>query len=81
MTIVWNKVTWYSKLLAAIFFIFVVPILTFYIGKEYERTRLAVEAYADVPYVQTETDSVLPITVEQSDIIQSSKPATTSGIF
>lgn len=34
----WNTVTWYSKLGAVILFLFVVPILTFYIGREYERT-------------------------------------------
>lgn len=81
MTLVWNKVTWYSKLLAAIFFIFVVPILTFYIGKEYENTRLSLKAYENVPYIQTESDSVLPIPAEQSDVKQSSKPTTTSGIY
>jgi len=34
----WNKVTWYSKLGAAALFIAVVPVLTFYIGMQYERT-------------------------------------------
>lgn len=81
MTIVWNKVTWYSKLLAAIFFIFVVPIITFYIGKAYENTRLSIKAFENTPYIQSEGDGVLPIPVEQSDIIQSSKTATNSGIF
>ncbi len=81
MTIVWNTVTWYSKLLAAIFFIFAVPVLTFYIGKEYENTRLTIQSYEQIPYVQEETDSVLPIPAEQSDIKQSSTPATTSGIY
>ncbi|MEI8061920.1 MAG: hypothetical protein WCG97_01325 [bacterium] len=39
MTIKFNKVTWYSKLAALILFILVVPTLTFYIGREYERTQ------------------------------------------
>ncbi len=34
MNIKWNKVTWYSKLLAAILFLGVFPALTFYIGRE-----------------------------------------------
>lgn len=35
MKIVFNEVTWYSKLAAVILFIGIVPILTFYIGKQY----------------------------------------------
>lgn len=35
----WNEVTWYSKLLSIVFFIAVLPVLTFYIGREYERTE------------------------------------------
>lgn len=38
MKIEWNKVTWYSKLLAIILFLLAIPSLTFYIGKEYEKT-------------------------------------------
>ncbi len=38
MKIEWNKVTWYSKLGAILLFIFVVPIVTFYIGTQYEKT-------------------------------------------
>lgn len=47
--IVWNKVTWYSKLLAAIFFIFVVPLITFKIGTEYAYTRAQLKSYTVVP--------------------------------
>jgi hypothetical protein len=35
MKIVFNEVTWYSKLAAVIFFIGVLPVLTFCIGKQY----------------------------------------------
>ncbi|MCF7865461.1 MAG: hypothetical protein K9M11_03075 [Candidatus Pacebacteria bacterium] len=38
MSIKFNVVTWYSKLLSIIFFIAVLPILTFYIGKQYQLT-------------------------------------------
>ncbi len=36
----WNRVTWYSKLLAAIFLLGVFPALTFYIGTQYERVLI-----------------------------------------
>jgi hypothetical protein len=41
MGIKWNEYTWYSKSLAAIFFIIVMPIWTFYIGVQYEKTVAA----------------------------------------
>jgi hypothetical protein len=34
-----NEVTWYSKLAAVIFFIGVLPVLTFYIGIQYQKTN------------------------------------------
>ncbi len=37
MKIELNKVTWYSKLLAVILFLFILPGLTFYIGRQYEQ--------------------------------------------
>lgn len=36
MKIEFNKVTWYSKLGAAILFLVIVPILAFYIGRQYQ---------------------------------------------
>lgn len=39
MQIKWNEVTWYSKLAAVIFFIGVLPILTFCIGAQYEKAK------------------------------------------
>lgn len=38
MNIKFNVVTWYSKLLSIIFFIAVLPVLTFYIGGQYQLT-------------------------------------------
>jgi hypothetical protein len=35
----WNEYTWYSRLAAAIFFIIVLPIWTFYLGQKYQETR------------------------------------------
>jgi len=34
----WNKVTWYSRLGALILFLGIVPVLTFYIGTQYQLT-------------------------------------------
>jgi hypothetical protein len=34
----WNEVTWYSKLAAIIVFLLFLPILTFYIGTQYQKT-------------------------------------------
>lgn len=47
-----NEVTWYSKLAAVIFFLFVMPAWAFYIGTQYER--------AQRPY------GVAPFTVDDS---------------
>lgn len=35
----WNKVTWYSKLVAIIFFIAVLPVLSFNVGVQYEKVN------------------------------------------
>lgn len=43
MQIEFNKVTWYSKWGAVILFLIVLPILTFYIGREYQKTVYVVE--------------------------------------
>lgn len=43
MSIEFNKVTWYSKWSAVVLFIIIIPILTFYIGREYQKTVYIVE--------------------------------------
>lgn len=35
----WHEYTWYSKLAAIVFFIGILPALTFYIGVQYEKTE------------------------------------------
>ena len=37
--IVFNEVTWYSKLAAVILFIILIPMLTFYIGTQYQAVK------------------------------------------
>lgn len=48
MTIQWNKVTWYSKLVAVVLFVGVF-FLGFYLGREYEEVRLGEHLY-EVPF-------------------------------
>ncbi len=76
MNIIWNKVTWYSKLLAALFFIFVVPALTFYIGKQYEQTKDALKS-AGVQTIPIDRDGIEPMVASPSN----SKTNAGSGIF
>lgn len=78
MTIVWNKVTWYSKLLAAIFFIFVVPAVTFHIGKTYEATRIEIASYSN-PTSVTETDSINAM--PQNMDLSTTASSVNSGIY
>ena len=52
-SIEWNRVTWYSKLAALFLFLFIVPVLAFYVGTQYERTM---EVFSN-PQVQT----VMPV--------------------
>jgi len=39
MNIKWNTITWYSKLLAIIFFIGILPAWTFYVGMKYQKSK------------------------------------------
>jgi hypothetical protein len=48
MVLVWNKVTWYSKLLAVIFFLCVLPVWTFFMGRWYEEAVLYNSMYEEV---------------------------------
>jgi len=50
MNIKWNEVTWYSKLLSAIFLLLCVPLLTFYIGMQYEAVRMISPIRFETPY-------------------------------
>lgn len=54
MSLKFNVVTWYSKLLSIIFFIAVLPVLTFYIGTQYQLT-IDVENAQVVPNTATQT--------------------------
>jgi hypothetical protein len=43
MKIQWNKVTWYSKLGAVIVFLFVIPFISFQIGRKYEQVQMSID--------------------------------------
>ncbi len=55
MNIKWNEVTWYSKLLAAIFILGVFPALTFYIGVKYHEA-IQVQSISLDAFVPTNND-------------------------
>jgi hypothetical protein len=57
----WNKVTWYSRLGAIILFIGVVPVLTFYVGVQYQLTLSSQQLQTPHSSAQpTASKSVLP---------------------
>lgn len=58
MQIKWNEVTWYSKFLAIIFFLGVLPVLAFCIGMQYE--KVAKEANSEY--------GIFPVEFDQSKI-------------
>lgn len=43
----WSRVTWYSWWLSVFFFLIIVPLLSFYIGMEYQKTRDVIAAAPD----------------------------------
>lgn len=56
----WHKVTWYSKILAGIILLGALPVLTFYIGAQYEETVQSVES--------TSKPSTIVITSNKEDL-------------
>jgi hypothetical protein len=48
--ILWNEVTWYSKLGAILICFGVIPALSFYVGSQYQLTMAAIEASGNVPF-------------------------------
>ena len=52
MKIVFNKVTWYSKLLAVFVFFVIVPLVSFYLGSYYEQTKIIIRNINEIAPVQ-----------------------------
>lgn len=59
--IIWNKVTWYSKYLALIFFTIVFPIWTFYLGMQYEKTVSELAFYTSPVSIILDTPTTTPV--------------------
>jgi hypothetical protein len=65
--IIWTRVTWYSKLLAAIFFVFLFPALTFFLGKEYAYTEGILENQSNsIEKIEEETQKATEASVRIS---------------
>ena len=57
MKIVWNKVTWYSKLLTVIFLVIVLPALAIYIEIQFRNTFVAYSTFVATPSIKNSTSS------------------------
>ena len=68
MKIKWNEYTWYSKLLAVLFFIGVLPAWTFYVGVQYEQTVTLL----------TQTNSVQQNSIERNPTLHPTSTAVSS---
>jgi len=71
----WNEYTWYSKWASLIFFILVLPILTFYIGTQYEEAKNVSEVV--IPQnvvVKKSTTSISSLNVYKNDFIEFQYP-------
>ena len=67
MTIVFNEVTWYSKILAAVFFFGVYPVLVFNMGFQYASLLNYIDEigkYSEAIYVQSSPGVLPPSTFE-----------------
>lgn len=73
MAIVWNKVTWYSKLLAVLFFIVILPIWIIYMKQQYESAMYAIE-------ISNKIDVVSSSTIEK-EATGEKKGALTSAVY
>lgn len=54
-----NEVTWYSKLAAVVFFIGVLPALTFYIGTQYQIAKDVLDNIRDINITQSSNTNVM----------------------
>ncbi|MES3005987.1 MAG: hypothetical protein V4664_03515 [Patescibacteria group bacterium] len=59
----WNEYTWYSKWASLIFFILILPILTFYIGTQYQEAKYVSKVAV--------SQNILDKSVKQSPLVSS----------
>ncbi len=74
----WNKVTWYSKLLALILFV-ALPFLGFYYGMEYQKTLLSIENISPDTAVSSSTQNLSCVTEYYSNPAEWQVDANNSG--
>jgi len=60
MQIKWNEVTWYSKFLAIIFFLGVLPVLAFCIGMQYEEVTKEANSEYEIFSVEFDQSKIPP---------------------
>lgn len=75
MKIIFNKVTWYSKLAAVFVFFVFVPLVSFYLGSFYEQTKILER---DTPVVIYEAPSQNIKNAKPVSDIPKTNPATSS---
>jgi hypothetical protein len=78
MNIKWNKYTWYSKLAAIIFFIAILPAWTFYIGIQYEKTKVDITYLNNQSVIYSEHHNIAKIS--QSNLIWNASSKTSGSI-
>ncbi len=71
--IVWNRVTWYSRYLALIFFTILFPLWAFYLGTEYQKTISEIRySETSIPVVfPTSSTSIINIPTTTPEVIDS----------
>lgn len=80
MKIVFNKVTWYSKLAAVFVFFVIVPCVSFYLGSYYEQTKILIKN-TPTTYNDVNVKNVQPVLpVNKANIKTPIKPTTNIGI-
>lgn len=70
----WNKYTWYSRWAALVVFLFILPAWTFYLGTQYELTKMIVEKDDDVLFVYTPPKPRMTIEEYVRDAISTLSP-------
>src|SRR5581483_8299212 len=78
----WNEYTWYSRLAALIVFILLLPILTFYLGVQYQKTAdvLSLSANAPLPAGNySNSGGSIPVTIVTSTTTSTTTVITTTS--
>ena len=74
MKIVFNKVTWYSKLLAVFVFFVIIPAVSFYLGSYYEQTQILIKSIPAVVPIQNIQKIKPTLPIPKTNPVISTKP-------